>query len=45
VNEHTKGSQTYPRVGIGADGGFTVVWQSRPDPNVSDVFARLFERK
>lgn len=45
VNEHTKGSQTYPRVGIDADGGFTVVWQSRPDPNVSDVFARLFERK
>jgi hypothetical protein len=45
VNQHTQGSQSLPRVGIGADGGFTVVWQSRPDPNVSDVFARLFERK
>lgn len=45
VNEHVKGSQTYPRVGIDADGGFTVVWQSRPAENVSDVFARLFERK
>jgi hypothetical protein len=45
VNEHTKGSQTYPQVGIGSDGGFTVVWQSRPAENVSDVFARLFERK
>ena len=45
VNEHVKGVQAFPRVGIGADGGFTVVWQSRPDPNTSDVFARLFERK
>jgi hypothetical protein len=45
VNEHTKGSQSNASVGIGTDGGFTVVWQSRPAESVSDVFARLFERK
>jgi hypothetical protein len=45
VNEHVKGSQAFPRVGIGADGGFTVVWQSQPAAGASDVFARRFERK
>ena len=45
VNEHARGFQSFPRVGIGAEGGFTVVWQSRPDDHPSDVFARRFERK
>jgi hypothetical protein len=45
VNEHVKGFQASPDVAIGADGGFTVVWQSRPAETVSDIFARLFERK
>jgi hypothetical protein len=45
VNEHVKGFQAFPRVGIGADGGFTVVWQSQPAAGSSDVFARRFERK
>jgi hypothetical protein len=45
VNQHAKGSQAAPQVGIGADGGFVVVWQSLPDAIPSGVFARRFDRK
>lgn len=44
VNLHARGSQELPHVGIGADGGFVVVWQSRPDATSSDIFARRFQR-
>jgi hypothetical protein len=44
ANVHTKGSQKLPQVGIGADGGFIVVWQSVENDS-SDIFARRFERK
>ncbi|HEY4564612.1 MAG TPA: hypothetical protein VIJ36_16630, partial [Thermoanaerobaculia bacterium] len=45
VNQHAKGSQAAPQVGIGADGGFVVVWQSLPDATPSGIFARRFDRK
>jgi hypothetical protein len=45
VNQHAKGSQAAPQVGIGADGGFVVVWQSLPDAIPSGIFARRFDRK
>jgi hypothetical protein len=45
VNQHSKGSQAAPQVGIGADGGFVVVWQSLPDAIPSGIFARRFDRK
>ncbi len=45
VNQHAKGSQQAPQVGIGADGGFVVVWQSLPDATPSGIFARRFDRK
>ena len=45
VNLHARGSQQLPSVGIGADGGFIVVWQSRQDDVVSDIFARRYDRK
>lgn len=45
VNQHAKGSQQDPEVGIGADGGFVVVWQSLPDATPSGIFARRFDRK
>jgi hypothetical protein len=45
VNQHAKGSQAVPQVGIGADGGFVVVWQSLPDATPSGIFARRFDRK
>jgi hypothetical protein len=45
VNQHVKGSQAAPQVGIGADGGFVVVWQSLPDATPSGIFARRFDRK
>jgi hypothetical protein len=45
VNQHAKGSQAAPEVGIGADGGFVVVWQSLADATPSGIFARRFDRK
>ncbi|HET9210836.1 MAG TPA: hypothetical protein VFR03_10590 [Thermoanaerobaculia bacterium] len=45
VNQHARGSQAAPQVGIGADGGFVVVWQSLPDATPSGIFARRFNRK
>ncbi|HSU84789.1 MAG TPA: hypothetical protein VLR69_20405, partial [Thermoanaerobaculia bacterium] len=45
VNQRAKGSQAAPQVGIGADGGFVVVWQSLPDATPSGIFARRFDRK
>jgi hypothetical protein len=45
VNQHARGSQQDPEVGIGADGGFVVVWQSLPDATPSGIFARRFDRK
>jgi hypothetical protein len=45
VNQHSKGSQAAPQVGIGADGGFVVVWQSLGDAIPSGIFARRFDRK
>ena len=45
VNLHSKGSQNAPQVGIGADGGFVVVWQSLPDATPSGILARRFDRK
>ncbi len=45
VNQHARGSQQAPEVGIGADGGFVVVWQSLPDATPSGIFARRFDRK
>ena len=45
VNQHAKGSQAAPQVGIGADGGFVVVWQSLPGATPSGIFARRFDRK
>lgn len=45
VNQHAKGSQAAPQVGIGADGGFVVVWQSLPDATPSGIFARRYDRK
>jgi hypothetical protein len=45
VNQHAKGSQLAPQVGIGADGGFVVVWQSLPDATPSGILARRFDRK
>lgn len=45
VNQHAKGSQAAPQVGIGDDGGFVVVWQSLPGATPSGIFARRFDRK
>ena len=45
ANQRAKGSQQDPEVGIGADGGFVVVWQSLPDAPLSGIFARRFDRK
>ena len=46
VNVRTPGFQGSPQVGIGADGGFVVVWQSQLGGSAaSDIFARQYERK
>jgi hypothetical protein len=46
VNLHARGSQQLPSVGIGADGGFVVVWQSQADgTTTSDIFARRYDSK
>jgi hypothetical protein len=46
VNVRTPGFQGRPQVGIGADGGFVVVWQSQVNGSTaSDIFARQYERK
>lgn len=47
ANIRAKGFQGFPDVGIGADGGFVVVWQSQPDTAVrdTDIFARQYELK
>jgi hypothetical protein len=46
VNVRTPGFQGHPAVGIGADGGFVVVWQSQVAGNAdSDIFARQYDRK
>jgi hypothetical protein len=41
VNEYTRGGQTSPSLGIGADGTAAVAWTS-PDDNGNGVFARVF---
>lgn len=45
ANQRAKGSQQAPEVGIGADGGFVVVWQSLSDAPLSGIFARRYDRK
>jgi hypothetical protein len=46
VNVRTPGFQERPQVGIGADGGFVVVWQGETSGNgAGDIFARQYERK
>ncbi|HTG34284.1 MAG TPA: hypothetical protein VLB76_15250 [Thermoanaerobaculia bacterium] len=46
VNVRKLGSQEHPQVGIGADGGFIVVWDSSaPDRSFSNVFDRRYLRK
>ena len=46
VNVRKLGSQEHPQVGIGADGGFIVVWDSSaPDRSFSNIFDRRYLRK
>jgi hypothetical protein len=46
VNVRTPGFQGRPEVGIGADGGFVVVWQGQVGGSAdSDIFARQYDRK
>jgi hypothetical protein len=46
VNVRKQGSQELPQVGIGADGGFVVVWESfAPDRSSSSIFDRRYLRK
>jgi hypothetical protein len=46
VNVRKQGSQELPQVGIGADGGFIVVWESfAPDRSFSNIFDRRYLRK
>jgi hypothetical protein len=46
VNVRRQGSQELPQVGIGADGGFIVVWESfAPDRSFSNIFDRRYLRK
>ena len=46
VNVRKLGFQEHPQVGIGADGGFIVVWDSSaPDRSFSNVFERRYLRK
>jgi hypothetical protein len=44
VNERMQGLQSVPRVAIGADGGFVVVWQRTSAANISDIFVRRYAR-
>ncbi|HEY0553461.1 MAG TPA: hypothetical protein VGG20_04295 [Thermoanaerobaculia bacterium] len=45
VNERMQGFQSFPRVAIGADGGFVVVWQRTLTASISDIFARRYGQK
>jgi hypothetical protein len=46
VNVRKLGFQEHPQVGIGADGGFIVVWDSSaPDRSFSNIFDRRYLRK
>jgi hypothetical protein len=42
VNVRTQGSQEHPRVGIGADGGFIVVYDSLAQDGFSDILDRRY---
>ena len=44
VNSWSDGSQTYPSIGMGSDGGFVVVWESnQEDGEGTGIFGRRYD--